>query len=323
MANRLVETVRTFCRIRLRGRESIKRAEAKGDPDRRFPIKSVFVIAFVIVLFLLAYRSHAEGRGESVSDGAEVPTAVATRMGNATEYLSRSGIKMSYEKLGDVTSIEDAIDVLVSDSEYFVLVFFDGDSSEYAKHHVWQFSSRDGVMKSLRSEIGEKVAIGDGVYRLVIDDEVTHMTMSGDGTRYSGVFPMASRIDVTVAKMFDVPPEVEEVEDCRYEVLSRTVFGRSAEALQACVEVTCSDDDMDSGVCTLAKTRTWHGFFGFVIVSGSEEQPDQADMSGDTCKRCVTYEWGVGIKIESKLSIEIVGPGGSGDLCVEAKCLSE
>lgn len=304
-----------------------KQDERKGSgSNRRFPIKSVCVIAAAVVIFLLAYRVYAAGGEESSEESrTDPPSVVANMMDAAIHRLLQVDVSMDYEKLGDVETVDQVIDLLTMQSEYFILIFYDGESYKTTTHYVKDLSSSGGIMASLESELRENVLVGDGIYKIVIDGQSTHMTISSDGGRFSGVFPMASRIDNKVAMMLGINESVPgEIEACEYKPLSRTIFNRTAEAIKACVEVQCSNREIDSETCMLTDVQSWHGFFGYVVVENNpEDLPVQANVSGDTCKGCITYKWGIGVNIEGKISIDITGRGGSGVVCAEANCTTE
>ena len=141
-------------------------------------------------------RGEEESSEESITD-----SVVASMMDAAVHRLLQSDISMDYEKLGDVETVDQVIDLLTMQSEYFVLVVYDGESYKTTTHYVNDVSSRGGIMASLESELRKNIQIRDEIYKIVIDGQITHMTISSDGKRYSGMFPMASRIDNRVAMM--------------------------------------------------------------------------------------------------------------------------
>ena len=301
----------------------MKKEDEKKGSNRKFLIKLVCVIVAAVVLFLLAYRGHAAGEEES-SEESITDSVVASMMDAAVHRLLQSDISMDYEKLGDVETVDQVIDLLTMQSEYFVLVVYDGESYKTTTHYVNDVSSRGGIMASLESELRKNIQIRDEIYKIVIDGQITHMTISSDGKRYSGMFPMASRIDNRVAMMLDIERSVSDrFEACEYEPLSITIFGIPGEAIKACVEVQCSNSDIDSESCMLTDVESWHGVFGYVAIDNIEDLPVQADVSGDTCKGCITYKWGIGVNIEGKISVDIIGLGGSGVACAEASCIAE
>lgn len=276
----------------------------------------IFIIIIGIALgvvgaVLLLTRSEARAQERGVAE--QLIDAVR-------ENLEPFGIGFDFEFVGVVENVDEFAAQLTATEEAFFRIE-KGQLITETMGALMAEAGNEDAQESIKSEMREGISDGDYIYRVYFEGASSRLTISPDGSTYSGAVARLSRLNV--ASFHQPPnPQAEESNTCAIKVLTRNIFGQPAEQIEVCVRAYCTPPAVDGCEILTIEPRSW--WFGRVFVD-PESTPVDGTVYRYYCRGPVKYKWGVGLGAirTSKygdFEVENLRMGGQGTVMPEISC---
>lgn len=147
-------------------------------------ISIILIIIIIALLIIVFYRSSASAQ---VSSG----NSVSQLFSHFEKNLNRYGVKISPEPSGKIENREHARRILLNGSEFFLIL--SGETAAKVRMSYVR-KQNDELYSSISNSIIDSVQAGDDIYDVSYGGDITHLTISPDGQRQSGLFAAATRL---------------------------------------------------------------------------------------------------------------------------------